>query len=210
MTASTTLFILAKEPIAGLVKTRLCPPCTPEQAADLALAALVDTLAAARGVANARCVLVLEGDVGPWLPEGIEVIAQGDGGLGERLAAAFATASGPAVLIGMDTPQVTTPVLDQVMTELSQPGVDAILGLTEDGGWWIIGFDCAPPGAFHGIPMSTRETGRAQRDRLSTLGLRTAPIATALDVDTFADAEYVARLAPHTEFASAVRAVQRP
>ena len=51
-------------------------------------------------------MLVLDGEPGPWLPPGIEVVPQCAGGLDERIAAAFAACSGPALLIGMDTPQV--------------------------------------------------------------------------------------------------------
>ena len=45
--ADVTVIVLAKAPVAGRVKTRLCPPCTPAEAATLAEAALADTLAAA-------------------------------------------------------------------------------------------------------------------------------------------------------------------
>ena len=59
---SAQLLVLAKTPVPGRVKTRLCPPCTPEQAARVAAAALADTLAAvARTPAVRRC-LVVEGD----------------------------------------------------------------------------------------------------------------------------------------------------
>jgi glycosyltransferase A (GT-A) superfamily protein (DUF2064 family) len=64
-----TLLVIAKSPAPGRVKTRLTPPCTPEQAARLAGAALSDTLAAAaRTRRAARRVLVLDGASGPWLP----------------------------------------------------------------------------------------------------------------------------------------------
>src|SRR5690606_41709335 len=53
-----------------------------------------------------RRVLVLDGSPGPWLPPGFDVVPQGTGGLDERLADAFARCDGPALLIGMDTPQV--------------------------------------------------------------------------------------------------------
>ena len=64
-----TLLVIAKSPAPGRVKTRLTPPCTPEQAAQLAGAALSDTLAAAsRTRRAARRVLVLDGAPGAWLP----------------------------------------------------------------------------------------------------------------------------------------------
>lgn len=101
------LLVVAKAPRAGRSKTRLCPPCTPEEAAWLAEAALADTLAAVAATPVRRRVLVLSGELGPWLPGGFEVLAQRGDGFDEPLAAAFVDAGTPALLVGMDTPQVT-------------------------------------------------------------------------------------------------------
>ena len=206
----TALLILAKEPIPGRVKTRLSPPCTPDQAGDLARIALVTTLDAAVRTVATRPILVLDGRPGPWLGDhvAIDIVPQSNGGLADRIGAAFASQSGPAVLIGMDTPHVSTAALDDVITTLRAPGVDAVLGPTDDGGWWVIGLKdpCLP--AFSGIPMSTSTTGAAQAARLRELGLRVATVATERDVDTFADARIVARRLPESEFARAVAAVE--
>ncbi len=118
--------MIAKAPVPGRVKTRLCPPCTPAGAAALAEAALGDTLAAvARSRRAGRRVLVLDGEPGPWLPRGFEVVPQRGDGLAERLAAAFADVGGPALLIGMDTPQVSPALLDDGLRALD--GADAAL-----------------------------------------------------------------------------------
>ena len=61
---SARLLVLAKAPVPGRVKTRLCPPCTPDQAAAIAAAALADTLAATTGAAPGRTVLALDGPDG--------------------------------------------------------------------------------------------------------------------------------------------------
>jgi glycosyltransferase A (GT-A) superfamily protein (DUF2064 family) len=82
------VLVIAKAPVPGRVKTRLCPPCTPDEAAALARAALEDTLEAAAGAGAERRVLVLEGQPGPWLPAGWDIVAQRGNGLAERLAAA--------------------------------------------------------------------------------------------------------------------------
>src|SRR4029453_10639579 len=87
---SATLIVIAKAPVPGRVKTRLCPPCTPAQAAALAEASLRDTLAAAARCGASRRVVALDGAPGSWLPDGFEVIPQRGSGLAERLSAAFA------------------------------------------------------------------------------------------------------------------------
>jgi glycosyltransferase A (GT-A) superfamily protein (DUF2064 family)/SAM-dependent methyltransferase len=199
-----TLLVIAKEPRPGRVKTRLQSWFSPQDAARLAAASLADTMAAVRAAAVGRRVVALEGAPGDWLPAGVEIMAQGPGGLDLRLEAAFAQvfASAPAgppgevLLIGMDTPQVTSDLLTA-----DWRGADAALGLSTDGGFWAIGLRRAVPGVFAGIPMSTDATGAAQLQRLRSLGLRVHLLPVLQDVDTPADALAVAELAPHTRFA---------
>jgi glycosyltransferase A (GT-A) superfamily protein (DUF2064 family) len=81
-------------------------------------------------------VLVLDGEPGPWIPEGFDVVAQRGEGLGERLAAAFADVGTPALLIGMDTPQVTPELLEAGLAAIG--GAPAVLGGARDGGYWAI------------------------------------------------------------------------
>src|SRR5437764_2346559 len=97
------LLVLAKEPLPGRAKTRLTPPYTPWQAAELAGASLLDTLDAVARTPAARRVLVFDGDGRRWRPPGFELIEQRGAGLAERLAAAFSEVDGPALLVGMDT-----------------------------------------------------------------------------------------------------------
>ena len=201
-----TLLVIAKSPAPGRVKTRLTPPCTPEQAAQLAGAALSDTLAAAsRTRRAARRVLVLDGAPGAWLPRDIEVVPQRGDGLAARLAAAFQAAGGPAFLVGMDTPQVTPELLDAGLRALEH--ADATFGAALDGGYWGIGLRRGDPAVFRGVPMSEPQTGRAQRTRLAELGLRTTDLPPLRDVDTIADAHAVAAAAPHTRFATTLMAL---
>lgn len=201
--------MLAKEPVAGRVKTRLCPPCTPATAAALATAALADTLAAACGSGADRVVLALDGRPGDWCPPGVTVVDQGRGSLSQRLTTAWRQARGPALLVGMDTPQVTAAALDAAMVALAAPGVDAVLGPAADGGWWTVGLRRRHPAAFLGVPTSRCDTGVRQAGRLTRLGLGVHVLAELTDVDTWADALAVAAMAPATRFAAAVRAVRR-
>jgi glycosyltransferase A (GT-A) superfamily protein (DUF2064 family) len=198
------LLVLAKAPVPGRVKTRLCPPCTPGQAAGIAAAALADTLDATAAAA-AGTVLALDGRMAA--PAGVAVREQRGGSLGERIAAAFAGLPGPVLQVGMDTPQVTPGLLDQCLAALDAT-VDAVLGPATDGGWWALGLhDPAHAGLIAGVPMSTPDTGRLTAAALRDAGLRVGTLPTLRDVDTWADAVAVAGLAPHGRFAAAVGAV---
>ena len=199
------LLVLAKAPVPGRVKTRLCPPCTPDQAAALAAAALADTLAAAGAAAPGGTVLAVEGGMAP--PPGVTVHPQRAGSLGERIAAAFAELPGPVLQLGMDTPQVTPRLLGACLSAL-HPGVDAVLGPAEDGGWWVLGLhDPGHARLLAGVPMSTPDTGRLTARALRGAGLRVGTLPALRDVDTWPDAVAVAGLAPHGRFAAAVARV---
>jgi hypothetical protein len=206
----TSILVIAKAPVPGRVKTRLVPPCTDEEAALLAHASLEDTLDTVGSVAqraNADPVLVLDGDPRPWLARGIRVITQNGDGLAERLDAAFADVGGPAVLIGMDTPQITCELLLRALDTLDVSSCDAVFGEADDGGWWLAGFRRHDPRTFAGVPMSTPYTARAQRRRFRELGLRVTELPRLRDVDTFVDANVVAGEAPHTRFAAVLRTI---
>lgn len=196
------VLVIAKEPRPGRVKTRLQTRFSPVVAAELAHAALTDTLDAAVSTGLAVTV-VLDGEAGPWLRPDVGVLAQRGDGLDERLAAAFddsaaGGARGPVLLIGMDTPQVSAAQLAAV----DFTGVDAVVGLAEDGGFWALGLRHPHPEALLGVPMSTATTGREQVRRLRSAGLRVGFLPSLRDVDTPADAEAVAALAPASRFAA--------
>jgi len=207
----STLIVIAKAPVPGKVKTRLTPPLTPTQAARLARASLADTLDAAATARFELRLLVLDGD--PTLvstPPGVTVVPQTGGGLDRRLAAAFGEAaardSGPALLIGMDTPQVTGPLLDACMPSALE---EATIGLAEDGGFWALGFrrprELALDRLLFDVPMSTDHTGAVQMGRLISAGLGTRILPVLRDVDTIADLPAVIAAAPASRFAAAAR-----
>jgi len=199
--------VLAKAPVAGRVKTRLCPPYTPAQAASLAAAALADTLRAVACSAARGRTLVLDGQADLVSTIGFDVIQQSEGGLDERIAAAFAGRAGGQILVGMDTPQITPELLDEVMATLLDSSVDAVIGPADDGGYWAVGLRSADAAAFVGVPMSRPWTYRAQRERFDRLGLRVATLPSLRDVDDASDARWVADLAPTTAFAAALRKI---
>lgn len=208
-TGPAALLVIAKEPIPGRVKTRLTPAYTPDEAALLARAALADTLDAARACPARRRILVLDGNPGPWVPPGIEVVPQCEGGLDDRLAAAFGLCEGPTLLIGMDTPQITPRLLAPALATRAWGAGRAWFGPAVDGGFWALGL--AEPAAelLRGVPMSRPDTGAVQRRRLTDAGLTVRDLPLLRDVDTAEDAARVAEAAPGGRFAAAVRRLSR-
>ena len=196
--------VIAKAPVPGRVKTRLCPPCTPQQAAQVAAAALTDTLAAV-----GHGTLVLSGRYSA--PAGWRVVPQRGDGLASRLHHAFHDTRLPgaaSLLVGMDTPQLTPAILDDAAATLATGGVDAVLGPAVDGGWWTLGLrDPAHAHVLRTVPMSTARTGALTLAALRQRGLRVALLPTLRDVDTAADAIAVAgECPPHAAFPRAVAA----
>jgi uncharacterized protein len=199
------LLVIAKQPIPGRVKTRLCPPCTPEQAAAIAEAALRDTLDAVSLTPAARRTLVVHGQYAP--PPGWSVVPQRGDGLGERLVNAFADTALPgtaSLLVGMDTPQLDAGLLAAAAAGLDT--ADAVLGPAEDGGWWLLALrDPHQAAALTGVPMSTSDTGADTARALRRRGLTVATAPVLRDVDTALDAFAVAGARPAGRFAEAVR-----
>jgi len=153
-------------------------------------------------------VVALDGVPGPWCPPGVTIVDQGRGNLADRLETAWRSIRGPALQIGMDTPQLDAGAIDRALVKLMGEGRDAVLGLAEDGGWWGLGLRRAHPEVFTGIPTSQPDTGTRQWARLDVLGLRTSLLPTLRDVDTWDDAVAVAAATPVGAFAAAVRAVR--
>lgn len=205
MTALHVL-VMAKSPQPGRVKTRLCPPCTPEEAAAVATAALADTLDAVAASGAARKVVALDGAPGPWLPPGFTVVPQRGNDFNERLTNAWADTAGPGIQIGTDTPQVTAAELDDLLARIDHGSPRrAVLGHALDGGWWAIGWRQADARAvFSGIPMSTAGTGRAQEARLLALGFDVVRAEPKRDIDTIDDLAAVAADFPLLRTAAAV------
>ena len=225
---STAVIVVAKAPVAGHVKTRLCPPLDPGQAAALAAAALLDTVDAVEECCRqspSAPVLALTGDLrsavqgdeiawrlqrqaaggAPW-----QIVRQRGRAFGDRLHHAHLDggAGRTTLQIGMDTPQVDGGLLIGTVRALWQPGIDAVLGPTVDGGWWALGLRSHVSSAFlSGVPMSTPDTGSLTLDALRRPGFRVAILPTLTDVDTMSDALLVAETVPHSRFARALRSL---
>ena len=192
--------ILAKEPKPGLVKTRLQSRFSAEEAAQLAAAAIRDTQRAVWASRAPRRILCWDGDPLDFA-DGFEALPQHTGTLNDRLTGAFddlgETCCARVLLIGMDTPQISSELLDA-----DWEGCDTVLGLSEDGGFWAIGLRTSDAAAavFVGIEMSSSRTGSAQLVRLLSLGHSVKLLPPLRDIDEPADAAYVADRFPGLEF----------
>jgi len=210
--------VVAKSPVVGRVKTRLGREVGLERAADLAAAALLDTVAACTAAYGAdRCHLALDGVLahGRLADELLDATAdwtlhpQRGEGLAERLvhahsdAAAFSGA--PVVQVGMDTPHLSTSVLVESGSLLTSTD-SAVLGPAYDGGWWLLGVG-GPHLLAHlaSVPMSTASTGERTRRALVRAGAQVTEITALRDVDEVEDAEWAAAAAPESRFARSWR-----
>jgi uncharacterized protein len=217
--ATAALIVLAKAPVPGRVKTRLCPPATPQQASELAAAALLDTLDTVCGIPGVRVVVALTGELraatrGAELGSalrGLTVLEQRGDSLGERIAAAHADTAAvlpglPTLQVGMDTPQADAELFELGLAALTTVhGPDAVLGPATDGGWWALGLrDPHRAVLLVDVPTSQPDTG--ERTLLALRGgrLRVDLLPELTDVDTTADAGAVARRIPGSRFAAAV------
>ncbi|HET9255826.1 MAG TPA: DUF2064 domain-containing protein [Pseudonocardiaceae bacterium] len=215
------LLVLAKAPVPGEAKTRLCPPITPAQAARVAAAAFLDTLDAVLAVPDVVPVVALTGELdraidGRALEQrlrGITVLPQRGTTLGQRIAASIADAGAvagdlPVLQIGMDTPQADAGLLRYCLDLLGGNGVDAALGMAADGGWWVMGVRrAALADLIADIPTSRPDTGVMTMAALTAAGCRVAELPELRDVDTWEDAAAVARAASGGRFAAAVTAL---
>ena len=218
----TRVLVVAKAPVPGEVKTRLGADIGLEAAAEAAAAALLDTLRAGTAAfPGSRPHLALAGDLSAAVRgdeieaalHGWDVFPQQGEGFAERLVHAHTTAAGrgdgPVVQIGMDTPQVTPVLLQAAARALDT--ADAVLGRADDGGWWVLvlreGRAASP---LARVAMSTPTTYDDTRGALEGAGLRVADTDVLRDVDTVADADLVAAVAPGGLFAQVWRGLRSP
>jgi len=216
------VLVVAKAPVPGRAKTRLAASVGDQAAADIAAAALLDTLDAVSGAPVAARVVALTGDLGA-ASAGDEirtrladftVVPQRGADFAAKLAnahvdAAAAAGGLPVLQIGMDTPQVTAELIGECARELL--AADAVLGPARDGGWWVLGVtDAAMADCLRAIPMSRSDTGAATLAALGDTGANVSLVPTLADVDTVADIDDVRRVcAPDSRFVLATRQVSR-
>lgn len=192
-----TICIFFKNPVPGGVKTRLVPAVTPHEAAELARAFFVDTLAATRQIPWARTIIATTAPIlhGISLLPHEEVVQQGEGDLGCRLERVLADAlqtSPFAVALGADSPGLPAELMDHAHRALETS--DSVLGPTEDGGYYLVGLKRCPRGLFLDLPWSCPTTFEATRSRFLDHRLTVGILAPWFDVDIPRDLERLREL----------------
>lgn len=196
------LAVMAKRPQAGEVKTRLCPPLTPEEAAELAQRFLLDKLDQVRRLPGLERFLAFsppdaETFYRSQAGGAFSLLPQRGADLGERLSdlsERLLIAGHPAVMIiGTDSPTLPDSVLQEAHTVLAQNRADVVLGPTEDGGYYLIGLRQPKRDLFCGIAWSTDAVLRQTVARADAVGLRTHLLPSWYDVDVASDLRRLAR-----------------
>lgn len=211
-----TMLVVAKAPEPGRAKTRLAATVGDQLAADIAAAALLDTLDAVAAAPVADRVVALTGDLDTAAGaaeihqrlESFTVIPQRGDDFADRLANAHADAADghPVLQIGMDTPQVTAQLLADCARRLLK--APAVLGLARDGGWWVLGVRTpATAECLRTVAMSQPYTGEFTLKALRDNGIDVTPVQRLADFDVVDDIAAVRdACGPASRFARVTRA----
>ncbi len=193
------LLIVGKAPVAGRTKTRLVPPLSSEEAADLYRGFLLDSVSLGLDLGWERVSVVhpagsrqLLADV---LPPRVTLVEQSGHGLGDALASAFdrhlAEGFSKVVLISSDNPTLPVEPIGDACAALDD--CDMSIGPTADGGYYLIGLRAAHLGVFDGIAWSTPRVYAQTLSRALHLGLRVRAVQQWYDVDEPPDLDRLRR-----------------
>ena len=189
------LAVMAKAPRAGKVKTRLAPPLTLDQAAELNVCFLRDTAEnlAAVATAGGAAGVISYTPVGEealfdnLLPADFALIPQRGDGFGERLLATahdlFSCGYGSVCLIDSDSPTVPAASFEQAVVELQREGDRIVLGPSEDGGYYLIGLKRVHPEPFADITWSTSSVFAETVAAANAAGIEVVILPLWYDVD---------------------------
>jgi len=188
-----TLLVVAKQPAPGQTKTRLCPPLTPIQAANLYDCFLRDTLDTMRKIPGVQRVIgFLPEDAQDYfnqLAPDMGLVCQHGAALGERLdhllTDALAGGSQRAVVMDSDSPTLPVDYISQAFEQLAD--ADVVLGPTRDGGYYLIGLKQPQPHLLRQVQMSTPNVLSDTLALAESTGLVVSLLPTWYDVDTIAD-----------------------
>jgi hypothetical protein len=192
---AAVLIIFAKEPVPGQVKTRLTCRLGPQAAAELYRQFLVDVLAEMQTLTGIHLALAFTPPAAQRafarMAPGIELLPQGPGDLGARLAAASAwgfSRGFKAVMIrNSDSPDLPATVVAEAAGRLLGGELDLILGPSPDGGYYLVGLTAPAPALFADIPWSTTAVLECTLARARQLARRATLLAPWPDIDTLED-----------------------
>jgi uncharacterized protein len=201
----SALVIFAKAPVPGQVKTRLCPPLTPDEAATLQGTLVLDVVEKSRSVERqmARYLACSPSQEHPFFKvmegrHGLRLLDQQGDDLGARMAGVFAelfqAGYQPVVMVGTDVPAMPSGVLLEARDALARH--DVVLGPAEDGGYFLIGLKKPAPELFKDIPWSTGEVRALTLKKAAALGLTVAELAANRDLDRVEDLTALAQMVP--------------
>ena len=188
--------VMAKRPDPGNVKTRLCPPLYPQQAADLSKAFFLDTVSLVGGLEDVEVFVAYDpGTARDYFslttPDPVICIPQGTGDLGARLlrisSELFLGGYRKLVILASDTPHLPPEVIRRAFDRLDE--VDAVLGPCDDGGYYLIGTRSFVPSLFEKIPWSTSRVLDRTIGRACDAGITWELLPPCYDIDTWEDAQ---------------------
>jgi rSAM/selenodomain-associated transferase 1 len=193
---SNALAIFAKAPIAGQVKTRLCPPLTHKQAAELFRCFLLDTVEHMCSLETVQVFLAITpADSEPlfrhMIPFPVRYLPQRGDSLGEReinmLVDMLSEGFSRAVIIGSDIPTLPVAHIQEAFTRLEDPECDAVFGPSTDGGYYLVGVREVHRPLFENVAWSTPQVleQTLEQARLHQLAVELVP--SWYDVDTVED-----------------------
>lgn len=189
------LAVMAKAPRPGKVKTRLAPPLTLDQAAELNACFLRDTAANIGAVAasSPAAGVISYTPVGDevffnnLLPDDFVLIPQRGGDFGERLLATaqdlLSCGYGSVCLIDSDSPTVPAAAFEQAIAELQKDGDRIVLGPSQDGGYYLIGLKRAHSEVFADIRWSTSSVFAETVAAAKSVGIEVVVLPLWYDVD---------------------------
>lgn len=189
------LAVMTKAPQAGHVKTRLVPPLTPDEAAELNKCFLRDTTTAISRVttnSDASGIAVYtpigaESTYDALLPSDFSLLPQRGVGFGERLYFAaedlFGCGFDSVCLIDSDSPTVPAKNFSKAIAALKMHGDCVVLGPCDDGGYYLIGVKKPHRELFDQIEWSTERVFDQTIRRAQEIGLEIKLLPPGYDVD---------------------------
>jgi hypothetical protein len=193
---ASVVVVMAKRPVPGKTKTRLCPPLTPLEAAELYEALLKDTMELVSGLRGVETAVAVSprsavDEMRRMAPRGARMIAVEGADIGECLRSAttqlFSEGFTRVVAVNSDGPTLPAEYIERAVEMLTHS--DVVLGPAEDGGYYLIGMRQQQPGLFTDIEWSSSRVAVQTLERAAAAGLAVAQLPSWYDVDTPAELE---------------------